>query len=86
MTIFFFIDRWLSSGDFCDYVVTITIAAFGSNVSTDLSVEIIMPDNNTIVMQMSKPTITYVGGNFLNSQTLYSPTISMTSQQNSSQV
>jgi hypothetical protein len=45
-----------------------------------------MPDNDTIVMQMSKPSITYVGGNFLNSQNLYNPAITMTSQQNSSQV
>jgi hypothetical protein len=66
--------------------VTITISASGGNTSTDLSVEIIMPDNDTIVMQMSKPQITYVGGNFLNSQNLYTPTITMTSQQNTSQV
>ena len=45
-----------------------------------------MPDNDTAVMQMSKPSVTYVGGNFLNSQALYQPTIAMTSQQNSSQV
>ena len=74
------------TGDFCDYIVTITIAAAGSNASTDLGVEIIMPENNTIVMQMSKPQITYVGGNFVNSQNLYNPAITMTSQQNSSQV
>lgn len=73
------------TGDFCEYIVTITIAA-GSNTSTDLGVEIIMPENNTIVMQMSKPQITYVGGNFVNSQNLYNPAITMTSQQNSSQV
>ena len=74
------------SGDYCDYIVTITIAAAGGNASTDLSVEIIMPDNGTIVMQMSKPQITYVGGNFANSQNLYNPTITMSSQQNNSQV
>ncbi len=45
-----------------------------------------MPDNATVVMQMSKPQITYVGGNFLNSQNLYDPSITMTSQQNNSQV
>jgi hypothetical protein len=45
-----------------------------------------MPDNDTVVMQMSKPQITYVGGNFLNSQNIYDPTITMTSQLNSSQV
>ncbi len=58
----------------------------GGNTSTDLSVEIIMPDNYTVVMQMSKPQITYVGGNFLNSQNLYDTSIIMTSQQNTSQV
>jgi hypothetical protein len=67
--------------------VTIIIpASGGSNASTDLSVEIIMPDNDTVVMQMSKPQITYVGGNFVNSQNIYNPTIAMTSQLNSSQV
>jgi hypothetical protein len=45
-----------------------------------------MPDNYTVVMQMSKPQITYVGGNFLNSQNLYDTSIIMTSQQNTSQV
>lgn len=73
-------------GDYCDYIVTITIAASGGTASTDLSVEIIMPDNDTIVMQMSKPQITYVGGNFLNTANLYDPSIIMTSQQNNSQV
>jgi hypothetical protein len=73
-------------GDYCDYIVTVTIAASGGSTSTDLSVEIIMPDNGTIVMQMSKPQITYVGGNFLNSANLYAPSITMTSQQNTSQV
>jgi len=67
-------------------MVTITIPASNGNISTDLSVEIIMPDNDTVVMQMSKPQITYVGGNFLNSQNIYDPTITMTSQLNSSQV
>ncbi len=66
--------------------MTITISGSSGNASTDLSVEIIMPDNGTIVMQMSKPQITYVGGNFLNSQNLYDTTITMTSQQNTSQV
>jgi hypothetical protein len=66
--------------------VTITIASSGVNSSTDLSVEIIMPDNDTIVMQMSKPQITYVGENFYNSASLYAPSITMTSQQNTSQV
>lgn len=45
-----------------------------------------MPDNDTIVMQMSKPSISYVGGNFQNSQTLYDPTITMSTQLNNSQV
>jgi len=67
--------------------VAITIpASTGSNTSTDLSVEIIMPDNDTIVMQMSKPAVNYVGGNFLNIQNIYDPTITMSSQSNSSQV
>jgi hypothetical protein len=56
------------------------------NTSTDLSVEIIMPDNYTVFMQMSKPQITYVGGNFVNSQNLYDTSIIMTSKQNTSQV
>lgn len=82
---------WISTesflGDFCDYIVTIIIPNSGSgNASTDLSVEIIMPDNDTMVMQMSKPQITYVGGNFLNPSNLYDPAITMTSQLNTSQV
>lgn len=76
----------IQTGDYCDYIVTITISASGGSASTDLSVEIIMPDNDTIVMQMSKPQVTYVGGNFVNSANLYDPTITMTSQQNNSQV
>ncbi|CAF2076674.1 unnamed protein product [Rotaria magnacalcarata] len=73
-------------GDYCDHIVTMTIGSSnGSNLSTDLSMEIMMPDNNTIVMQMSKPVITYVGRNFLNSATLYQSTITMTSQMNTSQ-
>jgi len=62
------------------------MSASGGTTSTDLSIEIIMPDNNTSVMQMSKPQITYVGGNFVNSQNLYTPTITLTSKQNTSQV
>ena len=73
-------------GDFCDYIVTITIPPSGGSVSTDLSVEIIMPDENTTVMQMSKPQITYVGGNFASASTLYNTPIVMTSQQNNTQV
>ncbi len=65
--------------------ITIPVST-GSNTSTDLSVEIIMPDNYTIVMQMSKPAVNYVGQNFLNIQNIYDPTITMTSQSNSSQV
>ncbi|CAF0916171.1 unnamed protein product [Rotaria sp. Silwood1] len=73
-------------GDYCDHIVKITISvANSSSSSTDLSVEIILLDNVTTVMQMSKPTITYVGGNFLNSANLYQPTITMTSQLNTSQ-
>ena len=45
-----------------------------------------MPDNDTTVMQMSKPQIAYVGGNFLNPSNIYDPTITMTSQLNTSQV
>ncbi|CAF3743558.1 unnamed protein product [Rotaria socialis] len=75
-----------SVGDYCDHIVTMTIGSSnGSDSSTDLSMEIIMPDNGTIVMQMSKPIITYVGGNFLNSASLYQSTITMTSQMNTSQ-
>ncbi|CAF0926773.1 unnamed protein product [Adineta steineri] len=49
-------------GDYCDYILVITIPTNGgSSASTDLNVEIIMPDNATIVMQMSKPSVTYVG-------------------------
>ncbi len=66
--------------------MTITISASGGTTSTDLSIEIIVPDNDTMVMQMSKPQITYVGGNFVNSQNLYTPTITLTSKQNTSQV
>lgn len=67
--------------------MSITISGYsGLPTSTDLSVEIIMPDNDTVVMQMSKPSVTYVGGNFLNSQNMYAPTITMTSQNNTSQV
>ncbi|UJR30625.1 hypothetical protein I4U23_018150 [Adineta vaga] len=73
-------------GDYCDYVVTITIpTSGGSTASTDLSVEIIMPDNDTAVMQLSKPQVTYVGGNFINTQNIYDPTITMTSATNTSQ-
>ncbi|CAF2512453.1 unnamed protein product [Rotaria sp. Silwood2] len=74
------------AGDYCDHVVTITIAALNSsNSSIDLSVEIILLDNYTSVMQMSKPAITYVGGNFLNSGNLYRPTITLISQSTTSQ-
>ncbi|CAF4036975.1 unnamed protein product [Adineta steineri] len=73
-------------GDYCDYILVITIPTNGgSSASTDLNVEIIMPDNATVVMQMSKPSVTYVGGNFANSAGIYDPTITMTSQSNSSQ-
>ncbi|CAF1285683.1 unnamed protein product [Rotaria sordida] len=59
-------------GDYCNHIMTITIAGSNSSSSSsDLSVEIILLDNNTSFMQMSKPTITYVGGNFLNSGNLY---------------
>lgn len=76
------------TGDYCDHLVTITVSlSNSSNVSTDLSVEIIMPDNVTnIVMQASKPLITYVGSNFLNSANMYQPTITMISQKNTTQV
>lgn len=74
-------------GDYCDYVVTITIPySGGPSVSTDLSVEIIMPDNDTAVMQVSKPQITYVGSNFANTPSIYAPSITMTSGTNTSQV
>jgi hypothetical protein len=67
--------------------VTITISGYsGLPASTDLSVEIIMPDNDTVVMKMSKPSVSYVGGNFVNSQNIYAPTIIMTSQNSTSQV
>ncbi|CAF3632430.1 unnamed protein product [Rotaria sordida] len=73
-------------GDYCDHIVTITIVGSNSSSpSTDLSVEIILLDNTTSVMQMSKPSITYVGRNFLNSGNLYQPTITMISQLTTSQ-
>lgn len=74
-------------GSYCDHIITITVApSNSSNVATDINAEIIMPDNGTIVMQMSKPAITYAGRNFINSASIYLPSIIMSSQSNTSQV